>query len=430
MKLLRTTIILAISALLPAAVCAKQEAEAPATTVALDGVDLKDVGAESARFEMRSHVTASRKLKLKRVSFAHMRLGSVPIYLSPIEEHLDLEKGAAVTLPRIPVTIYFRDLDSLDPLLTAVRDGNVSVTGQARADLDLSLIERVASRESSPHANMPIDVTIAVNVPGGANGRTAALAALRAAQIALNLGSSAIGRLHLSRKGWETELRTRFEPSVLLAESRYSLRLKNGELANFAVRGLGFCISEDKFVLTDEMIQPWKYDLETAAALQSGEASLIKENVDLLVWRTGDIADSTARSLSRSQIHLEHASSKAEAAYVPIEHKQVKVKLLERESDANYAILRFTQAEDKGAAIQIAPDSTLQGQSLDHVTLFRAADTGKLELISLPAHNSSGRIVLDDPIDDRAFGSLLIGADGAIGMVQDEHSGMVLRSNW
>ena len=36
------------------------------------------------------------------------------------------------------------------------------------------------------------------------------------------------------------------------------------------------------------------------------------------------------------------------------------------------------------------------------------------------------RILLDDPVDERAFGSLLLSPQGAVGMVQDEKSGMAL----
>src|SRR6266852_9455047 len=82
-------------------------AQTEPVALAIDGIDFKDAGPDRVRLEIHSHVTADRKLKVSRVVFEHMRLGNIPIYLSPIEEHLELEKATPATLPRIPVTVYF-----------------------------------------------------------------------------------------------------------------------------------------------------------------------------------------------------------------------------------------------------------------------------------------------------------------------------------
>src|SRR5215470_9691270 len=237
--------------------------------VAIDSIELKDVSTDRIRFEIRSHVTADRHLKIKRVRFEHMYLGSLPIYLSPIDERLELEKGISAVLPRVPVTIYFRDLDSLEPLEHAVREEKATVTGKARVDLDLNLIEKVLSRQKDVHADIPLAISTPIQVPGGMLGKTAALTTIRAAQFALNLGGSALHALRLSQKNWQETLRTQYVPSLVIAESRYSIRLNTGEQADFVVRGLGFRITDDKFVLTDEIYEPWKYDNEVATALQT-----------------------------------------------------------------------------------------------------------------------------------------------------------------
>jgi len=370
-------------------------------TVSLDGVDLKDVGSDRAHFQVRSHITAARKLKVKDISFSHMRLGGVPIYLGPTE-----------------------------PLAQAIRDGQTTVTGEVRAHLELSLIDRIAMRDLGPRATLPIDLTIPVTVPGGSTGKTAALAGLRAAQIALSVGGSALGRLREKQKTWDSELRTRFEPALLVTEARYSLRTKDGQQVDFNVRGMGFRISDDKFVVTGEMIEPWQYDPDAAAVLKANDATLLRENYDLLVWPAGETLDpNSARSIMHGQVVIEHIAPKGENAYTSVDGKRTKIKILKRDSDVNYAVLRFTKPEDKGTAVSSGP-AVSGTQNWDRLTLFRADDAGKLELVPVPAHTANGRIVLDDSIDDRAFGSLLISEDGAVGMVQDEHSAMMMRSEW
>ena len=404
-------------------------------SLAIDGIDLKDVGSDRVRLEVRCRVTAARNLKIRSVRFDQMRLGSLPIYLSPIAGPLALDKGGAVTLPRIPVTLFFRDLDSMEPLSQAVRARKTRVSGRARAELDLTLLERVALGGQGVQVDTPIDEIIPVEVPGGPTATTVALAALRAAQAALSFGASALGAVRSPEKAWQQEMRTRFSPSLIVAESHYSVRLRGGDPLDFVVRGLGFRISDDKFILTEEMVEPWKYDAEVASSIQAGEASLVKASCDLFVWPNGEPPDAnSARTLTHGDIRVDHNAPKTETEYIPVGGSKVKVRLYRRDSDANYAVLSFTRPGDKGAATQLAPDR-MHTQNWDRLTVFRLSETGKnpngnMELISSPAHLQDGRIVLDDPVDDRAWGSLLLSPDGAVGMLQEERTGMVLKPNW
>jgi len=168
-----------------------------------------------------------------------------------------------------------------------------------------------------------------------------------------------------------------------------------------------------------------------ATALQTHKASLIDENRDLLVWNSTEPLDpNTARSLSRKTIHEEHHSDQSEAAHVPSENKTVKIRLSKRASDANYVVFRFTRPEDKGTPIQLAPDTVIDSQNWDRLTMFRVDEDGQLELISTPAHRTNNHISLEDSVDERVFGSLLIAPEGAVGMVQAEQSGMILKTKW
>jgi len=400
-------------------------------TVSIDSIDLKDVGSDRILFDVHTHVTASRKLNIKSVSFEKMHMGSLPIFMNPIESHLTLPRDTSIALPSIPLTIFYRDVDSLEPLEQAVRDGQTTVTGYARADLDVNLLEKAVLGEWSSRAAAPISVTIPVNTPGGVLGRGAALAALDAGQIALNLGSSALHTLRQSQKEWEQTLRTRYIPSVVVAESRYSLRLRDGRQVKFAVRGTGFRISEDKFILTAEMVEPWKYDLNAVTALQSGDATLMNEGRDLLVWPADQATNpSASRSFSQGQIEIERVSGKAETLHVPGEKGNTSVQLQRRDSNENYAVLHFTRRDAYGPAAPVASDQVRHNETWSRLSLFRVDEDGQLEILSTAAERQGDRIRLTDPVDDCAFGSLLIEPTGAVGMVQGEHSGMILRPNW
>jgi hypothetical protein len=207
--------------------------------------------------------------------------------------------------------------------------------------------------------------------------------------------------------------------------------MPNNQRVDVAVRGLGFRISADKFVLTGEMVEPWRYDADVAAALQTGEASLVEDSRDLLVWPNSEATKTrSALSLSQGAIQVDHTPAKTESTRVVAGNKDVKLPIFRRDSDANYVVLRFTRPEDKGPAIQSLPGQAERSQSWDSLTLFRIDDTGNLESVRTAAHRQDNRIFFDDPVDDRAFGSLLLSSQGAVGMVQDEKSGMALRTTW
>ncbi len=396
--------------------------------VSIDTVTLADVSSDRVRFDVQSHVTSTRSLKIKQVRFEHMRLGHLPVYLGPLRQSLTLEKGNSLNLPSIPLTIYFRDLDSLEPLAEVARNQEAAVEGNARIDLGLSL-ERILGGVS--HADVPLKVTTPVEIPGGVLGQAAALATLSAAQLALDLAGSPLNLLRESQRSWEAELRTRYIPTLVVAESRYALRLPNNQRVDVAVRGLGFRISPDRFVLTGEMVEPWKYDADVAAALRTGEASLVEDGRDLLVWPGGETAKpSSALSLAQGAIQIDHTPAKTELTRVAVGNKDVKLQIFRRDSDTNYVVLRFARPEDKGLAIQSQPGQVERSQSWDSLTLFRVDDTGNFESVRTAAHRQDNRILLDDPVDERAFGSLLLSPQGPVGMVQDEKSGMVLRTAW
>jgi hypothetical protein len=417
--------------IVPSLLHAFSEGKPAPVTVVIDDFELRDVSSDRVVFEVRSSVTASRKLKLNRVRFERTRLQGMPIYLAPVEQHLQLESGVPTALPPVLTTIYLRDLDSLVPLEEAVHDGKATVTGDVIADLDLNLAERIAARQWNASGEMPVKLTVPIEVPGGAAGRLAALATLQAAQLAMSVGGSAVAALGLSQSAWEQQLRTTIAPALVVAESRYSLRLKSGERVDLVVRGMGFRTSEDAFVLTGEIVEPWKYDTDVAAALQTAEATLLDDGRDLLVWPFGEARDAaSARSLARGSVKVEHVSSKKATVDVLVDGKTIKVQVLRRDSDSNYALLRFTRPQDKGNGAALAPASARQLANWDRTAIFHAGDGAALETVIVPSHRENGRIVLGDPVDDRSFGSLVMIPEGALGMVQDENSAMLLRTEW
>ena len=396
-------------------------------SVEVDSISLGNVGSDSVSFTVQSHVVSTRTLRVRRIRFEQMKLGNLPLYLDPMAEKLSLTAGVPVDLPVIPVTVFYRDLDSLAPLQQAVSDGQATVHGYARVDLDLNILERFAGNQWNAHADMPIQVNVPVQIPGGFIGRAAALVALSAAQVALNVGGSPLNPLRQSEAA-EDALHARYAPSLVVAESRYAL-MHGQQRVDIVVRQLGFRTSADQFVLTGEMMEPWKFDIDVATALKTGDASLVENSRELLVWPADAQLDAaSARSLARGSIQVVHEPRQSESTEVPTADSHVKVRLSRRDSNSNYAVLRFTKPEDQGTPIK--PASLQENREQTSLAVFRVNDQGKLEVVETPEHREGDRIRVDNPLDTSAFGSVLVTENGAVGMLQDERSGMLLRGKW
>lgn len=431
MKLIWRILAVPALAIVPAMAAQITQMQNDVVAVAVDRVEMTEVKSDRVQFDVMAHVTASRKLKIKRIRFEEMRLQGLPVYMGPLEEQVELEKGVAMNLPPIPSTVYLRDLHSLEPVEQAVREGKATVQGRARVDLDLSVLDRVATGQWTVRADMPTAMSAPVEVPGGEAGRAVTLATLDAAQLALNVGDPVFGILDRSRSKSDEDLRAQYTPSLVVAESHYSLQVKDKLRLDFVVRGMGIRVSEDKFVVPGELLEPWKYDADAATSIETGTASLIKDSTDLLVWPAGGSLDEAlARSLSKATIQVVRKPGGTERTRVPVSKEGTEIHLARRDSDDNFAVLRFTRPQDNGTAVPLAPEQSRRNDTWDRLTLFRVDSKGSLQVLATPASRKDNRIILEDPVDDGAFGSALIGPDGGLGMIQDERSGVILHRQW
>ena len=411
-------------ALMP--ICAQGAANAgePLVRIHLDSVNLSAAGTDHVRLEVRASAAVSREVKITRIRFESMTLGDIPFFMDPVDQPLRMRAGEPASLPPIPVTIYYRDLESLESLQTAVREGRVFVNGQARADLDLNLLDRVTLRQWLGRADLPIHNTIALNVPGGELGRKAAVATIGAAQGAMALAGSALNVLHRTDADWNQNLALRYAPAMIFAQARYSLLFNNGQRVDLSVPGLGFRISKDRFVVTAEMIEPWTFDADAALLLRTHEAALVPDSYDLLVWPGDPSMREPARRMSSGDMRIESLTGKTETVLMPHDSERVRVTLAKRDCADNMAVLSFTHEDDWFRAVPAASSSADPQQAWDRLAVFHLTNAGRLAVILIPGQRKDGRLVFDAPVDQSAFGSPVIAPEGMVGMVQEERSAL------
>jgi hypothetical protein len=428
-ELMKTLTILTLAASLTVPMLAQPtitDDRGPSVRITVDRLEFSGVSADHLSFKLYTHVSTVRNARVKRVRFFGMRLGEIPFFIEPMEERIQLKAGQDTAASPIPVTVYFRDLDSLQTLEDAVKAGEIRVSGRARAELDLGLVERLAVGQLNGLADISLTGKFPVVVPGGEIGKTAAIVAIRGAQKALPAASAALNQLGGSSSLRAREVSDLYKPWLVMVDSRYSLLLDSGKKIDVNETWLGVRVSDDLVVLPDEAVQPWRYDPDVVLALESNTAQLVSDARELSIHFDGMRGD--APSLANGGLRIERSSRvEKESLLVQDDEKRVRVEVAKRASNSNYDILRIVQTDNTASAQRPPFSSQPAPQSFDRVGVFHLTPAGKLEVVLMAAHVRDGRIVLDSPVDDSAFGSIVVGPDGIIGMVQDERSGMFLK---
>ena len=166
--------------------------EKPVATIAFDQIDLDSASQDQIVLTVKAHVISKHKVTVKRVEFQDLEANGVPLNLRPIEHRFELPVNEAVPLEPLRVTMQTRDLQSLQPLIDAVADERITVSGRAHLDLELNFMERLLSGHPSGRADVEIRAEIPFDVPGAEAGRAAMLLALKALQLVIGVGGSVI----------------------------------------------------------------------------------------------------------------------------------------------------------------------------------------------------------------------------------------------
>ena len=382
----------------------------PPISAAVESLSISNVTPDHLELRVTLAISAMVHLKLDDVRFEQVRLDSLPVYIAPMRETIELDRGAARSVPLGPIVVYYRDLERLDPVRRIVGEQSARLNGLARIHVEISPLQKFFI---GPNLRVlaPLHQNVRVVLPGGAPARETALAALAAADAAIRVGHETIDNIR-QRFGWTDDLIKQYSHSLLVIETHYRV----GGTAR-TVRGVGFVIPGNRFMTTAELVQPWLYDPEVAQLLQSG-AVLDHSSYDVRVLPAG-------LSLKNNQLRVVDPGGGTEKVFVTIGTKLHNVELGQREFDRNIAIVEFAQPPANAPPIHPTPTSARQW---DYAALFRprAGSPANLEVIHARARRTGNRIELLEPTDSSAFGSPLIVSEGVIGIVQSESTAAMI----
>lgn len=401
-----------------------QTASAPLVAdVRVEKVELSDIGADSVAAAVRLSATAQKTATLSTIAFDQIAINGVPVRVPPIAGPIRLAAGQQIDgLPELRAVLMYRELDSLSPLRRAVQDGCAHVHAVVRAQIEMNLFEKLMLRTRDAWVTIQIDQDVPIGIPGGPLGRVAATGALLAAEPVWIAGQSA-QEWRRNRTALAEKVRAALPGHLVLLETRYQLRARDGEVADLDAWSSGFRIGGGEVVAPAEAVEPWMFNDSVGEALERGDVSVNASKVEILATpvATGS-APARTYSLQQKELRIVKTLSGSETAISTETKHRYHVRF--RDRDTNVALLEISALKDSGAGLDPSVRVREVGdwQPAAVVRFDRQGKAGEPVLWMTEARWEGGRYRIKDPTDTTAFGSPLWTEDGVVGVLQDENS--------
>lgn len=129
---------------------------------------LEDFSATKLVIGVGLAANSNRNVTVDQLVISGLRVNGVPIYAAPLKRRFKLRRDAKVTLPEpLRVTIYLRDLDSLEPLRNAISDGHATVDGVAVVHVPLNPLAMLMRLSKDAAVSTTFHQQVPFSVPGG-----------------------------------------------------------------------------------------------------------------------------------------------------------------------------------------------------------------------------------------------------------------------
>jgi hypothetical protein len=398
------------------------QAETSLAEVRVESVEFSSISPDDIEAEVRVSARAKAAAVIHTLVFDGVTIDGIRVHVPPVMGPIHLRAGESIDdLPKIHAMVTYKELETLEPLRRAVREGHASLHGEVHAQLELSLFQKLALMASNAWVTIPVDQQIAIDVPGGTLGRTAAYATLLAAEPVWIAGQAA-REWRQNQSTLAARVRSEMGVRLVALETRYELRTKQGEHVSMSSRNLGFVTGDGEVVAPGEAAEPWSFDDSVAQALDRGEVTMNDASYDLLATPLGDgSGERKTYSLQRHELRIVRKPGGRETGIAAGTRNRYRVRF--RNSDSNAALCEIPALKGSGNRVELAKDSKEGSwRPAAVVRLDRSGSKSEPTLWLTEARWDEGRYHIKDVVDAAAFGSPLWMEDGVVGLLQDESS--------
>jgi hypothetical protein len=412
----------------------------PGLKVTVDKVSVLDVAQDRLQLAFVVTLVSDSNVAVRQVTFDNFRLNDVPLYVSAVTQPLSLKANQPQQLPEpLKVTLYFRDLDSVRPLQTALAEKRAHVEGTVYVEGEMPVLGKLLFMGSRVRVPVTLREDIPLNVPENKTLQSVAAKALDAVAASFGPLSSLAESLRRRGSSWRDDLWKDVGPALLLGYVRFTLKTKKGERQDFEYTGTGYRISANQFILCKSLVEPWKFDPDVASAIKFGGMTLDTAAYDVWVWpRDARVRDdrnelnpATAFRLGQSDFRrvVQPADENAGFFALQPEGRPKKIDLHKRSSASNLVLFEFRNPPSFSGQMK---KSLGDSKAWDRVAVFRfpggvSDRQARADLIFVPASRAGAMIMLETPLDSTAWGSPVVSQEGIIGLLQDQASAVPLK---
>ena len=398
------------------------QAETSLAEVRVESVEFSSISPDDIVVEVRVSARAKAAAVVHTLVFEGVTIDGIRVHVPPVMGPIHLRAGESINdLPQIHAVVTYKELETLEPLRRAVREGHASLHGEVHAQLELSVFQKLALMASSAWVTLPVDQRIAIDLPGGTLGRAAAFATLLAAEPVWIAGQAA-REWRQNQSALAARVRSEMSARLVALETRYELKTKQGEHVSMSSRSLGFVTGDGKVVAPGEAAEPWSFDDSLAQALDRGEVTMNDSSYDLLATPMGDgLGERKTYSLQRHELRIVRKPGGGEIGIAASARNRYRVRF--RNSDSNAALCEIPALKGSGNSVELARASTESSwRPAAVVRLERSGSRSEPTLWLTEARWDEGRYHIKDVVDSAAIGSPLWMENGVVGLLQDESS--------
>jgi hypothetical protein len=362
--------------------------------VSLDQIDVS----------LRVALRASRSATIRTIALTDAYVDAVPVWVPPVDGDWPIDPSRELVIPKpMQVRIQARDALGGGDFGAMIRRGSVHVRAIAEVSIATPWYGRLLLRAPTQTVIREIALDVAVPAPPRGLGPLARLGA-DLADLArrggLPLLSSGLNRLP-SRQA----LLTRHAGTVAAVTTTYEIEA-GGTRASRRQQATGVWWTPGVFCTTREAIEPWRFDVADATALQLSGARLLRERGRLRVAAT---RDQPAVDLDAQTVGAVLPEVDDRKVFTLVEGIPRRLRLGDRRASTNLVCLQLRDAPTSGPA---GAGERPSGE----VAAFAASPSLAVVWTGI-AEAGADRLELATPVFRPSFGSPLVRGDRMVGLV-------------
>ncbi|MEO5821285.1 MAG: hypothetical protein ABIT71_12340 [Vicinamibacteraceae bacterium] len=375
------------------------------------------VSLEQVDVSLRVALRASRDARIRSLAFTDAFVGQMPVWIARIDGDWPLTSGQELVIPQLmQVRLNARDAVGVDDLGAIVRRGSVTV----RASVEVAIATPWVSRLffMGPTRILVRDVSLEMPIALGSS-KVGSLTRMGADLVdAAQRGAVTWLASGLNRLPARSATVLRFGGAVASVTSRYDIE-GTGAAGTRERRAAGVWWSPTVFCTTREALEPWRYDVGDATALQLRGARLG------LGRRTAHVAatrDRPAVDIDLAAFAALLPAPSDRKLYTLVDGQPRRLRLADRDAASNLVCLQVggTPATSgelalAGVSAGTSPAAPRAGASTD----VAAFSPGRSLAIVWTSVTSTGadRLQIATPLHRASFGSPLVAGDRLVGLV-------------